>query len=282
MKLKNKQIFLYLFIASLTFSICTEGVKADDYENYFGIEMTNTQYNNLLNQGFSEDEIYYMSEETFNNNKDLTASLAAVTSKYYKSIYTDLNGNPQTVEISKSEYDNESSNQIRGYVETTYKRMDAYITYINNSYYRYKVTTGWKNMPSVRSYDIIGLAFEDNDVTFRDSTWFQYNYCISSGTCYVDGTYYDRKQSTYAGSYVYKFPSNAVSMSATMYFDVVKNTTATVTRQAIHGDYAHAIQNVNYDIYHNHTMSISGLSLGTSAAYYDEIPCADTGWTGSW
>jgi len=281
-KVKIKKTVLHLFIALLTFGICSEGVKAIEYENYFGIQMTNTQYNNLLNQGFSEDEIYYMSEDTFNRNKDLTASLAAVTSKYYKSIYTDLNGNPQTVEISKSEYDNESSNQIRGYVETEYKRMDAYITYISNSYYRYKVTTKWKNMPSVRSYDIIGLAFEDDEVAMRDTTWFQYNYCVSSGSCYVDGTYYHSEEDENGGSTVYKFPSNAVSMTATLYFDVVKNTTAIITRQAIHGDYAHAITPVDYDIYSIHNMTTGGLALGSSSQYYDAIPCADTGWTGSW
>ena len=39
------------------------------YTNYNGIEMTNQEYNNLLNQGFSENEIYYMNEEIYLENK---------------------------------------------------------------------------------------------------------------------------------------------------------------------------------------------------------------------
>lgn len=283
MNTKGQKLFLYLFAALLTFSLYSNGVKATDYTNYFGIEMTETQYNNLLNQGFLEEEIYYMNEETFNENKDLTAMLASVTSKYYKSIYTDLNGNPQTVELTKSEYENESSNQMRGYVETEYKRMDAFITKIDNTYFRYKVTTAWKNMPSVRSYDIIGLAFTNTDVYIPGNVRFQFNYCVSSGDCYADGSYYDKQKNYNGGSAVYKFPTDAVSMTAMLYYDVSKNTTETITSQLIHGDYAHAIANVHSGIYTEHVMTRGGISLSTNAAqYYDAIPCADTGWTGSW
>jgi hypothetical protein len=280
--MKYKSIALYVFVTLLTFCLYTNSVNAADYTNYFGIEMTNTQYNNLYNQGFSEDEIYYMNEETFNENKDLTASLESVNSKYYKSIYTDLNGIPQTVEITESEYNNGSNNLIRGWVETEYKRMDAYITKRDNTYFRYKVTVNWKSMPSVRSYDIIGLAFTDDLVTIVGNVRFQFNYCVSNGTCYADGTFYNKQKKYNGGSAVYKLPTNAVSLSSTLYFDVAKNTTDTITMQLIHGDYAHATSNVSSSIYNNHNMTTGGLSLGTSAPYYDAIPCADTGWTGTW
>ena len=282
MKRNNKKICLYLFITLLTFGIGLKGINAANFTNYFNIVMTNEQYNNLLNLGFSEEEIYYMNEETFNENKDLNASLKAVTSKYYKSIYTDLNGNPQTIEITESEYNNTSSNQMRGYVETTYKRLDAYISQIDDTKFRYKTTTRWKSMPSVRSYDIVGLAFSSPYVKISGLVKFQFNYCISNGTCYADGSYYNKKEYYNGGSAVYKFPTNAVSMTAMMYYDVVKDTTDTITSQLIHGDYAHATSNVTASIYNNHTMTRGGLSLGTSSPYYDEIPCADTGWTGSW
>lgn len=278
----KRKTSLYLLFTLIGFCLCLNGVKAADYTNYFGIEMTSTQYNNLLNQGFQVNEIYYMNEETFNENKDLNASLEAVTSKFYKTIYTDLNGNMQTVELTESEYETESSNQTRGFVETTYKRMDAYISKIDNTHFRYKVTTGWKQMPSVRSYDIIGLAFEGVEVKISSLINFQFNYCISNGTCYADGTFYDKQENYNGGSAVYKFPSNAISMTAMLYYDVIKNTTATITNQQIHGDYAHATSNVTSSIYRNHTMTRGGLSLGTSSPYYDEIPCADTGWTGTW
>lgn len=281
--MKHQRKVLYIFISLLAFGICVNNVKALNYENYFGITMTETEYNNLLNQGFNEEEIYYMNESTFDENKNLGAELVSVNSKYYKSIYTDLNGNPQVVELTKEQYENEASNHMRGYVQTTYKRMDAYISKIDNTYYRYKVTVGWLQLPAVRSYDIIGLAFEGTNITIPGSIRFQYTYCISDGTCYTDASFYYRAKNYNGGSAVYKFPTNAISMSTSLYYDVTKSTSETVTSQVIHGDYAHATtNNVNYAIYSNHTMTEGGLSLGTSTPYYDSIPCADTRWTGTW
>lgn len=283
MRSKERKLTLYLLVALLTIFLCLGEVNAADYTNYFGIEMTNQQYSNLLNQGFQENEIYYMNEETFNENKDLTASLEAVTSKYYKSIYNDLYGNPQVVEISESEYENAPTTQMRGFVETEYKRMETSVSKIDNTYYRYKVTTRWKQMPSVRSYDIIGLAYEeDAEISISGLVNFQFNYCESTGACYADGTFYDKRKNFNGGSAVYKFPSSAITMTATLYFNVVKNTTNTVTEQTVHGDYAHALSNVDYAIYSNHTMGTGGLALGNSSPYYDNIPCADSYWTGTW
>ena len=42
---------------------------------------------------------------------------------------------------------------------------------------------------------------------------FQYNYCISNGSCYADGTFYDKQENYNGGSAVYKFPTNAISMT---------------------------------------------------------------------
>lgn len=280
--MEKKRRMLYLFITLLVFGICTKNVKALEYENYFGITITNEQYNNLLNQGFNEEEIYYMNEDTFNENKDLNAELVSVNSKFYKSIYTDLNGTAQLVELTEEEYENESSNQVRGYVQTEYKRMDAYITKIDNTQFRYKVTVGWRNLPSVRSYDIIGVAFEGGSVTIPGDVYFNFTYCISDGSCRTSNGYNYKAKNYNGGSAVYKFPTTAISMTTSLYYNVVKNTTETITAQLIHGDYAHATQNVDYAIYSNHTMTRGGLSLGSSTPYYDEIPCADTGWTGTW
>ena len=280
MKKTNKS--MYLIFTLLMFGICISNVKAADYTNYFGIEMTNKQYNNLLNQGFDDYEIYLMDAETFNTNKDIEAELVSINSKYYKSIYTGLDGSTQVVEMTKEEYENESSNQMRGYVQTQYKRMDAYISQVDSAHFRYKVTVGWLQMPAVRSYDIIGLAFEYTNVSMVGILNFRYNYCVQSGTCYTDGTFYYQTETFNGGSTVYKIPSSPVSLSATLYYDVEKKTTDTITAQLIHGDYAHATTNVNSSIYTNHGMTRGGLSLGTSVPYYDDIPCATTGWTGSW
>ena len=38
----------------------------------------------------------------------------------------------------------------------------------NSNKFRYKVTVGWRNMPSTRSYDIIGVGFEDEFSRVKD------------------------------------------------------------------------------------------------------------------
>ena len=55
-KIKTSIISLIVLLVSF---MCTEQVNAANYINYFGIEMTNQEYNTLINLGFTEDEIYY-------------------------------------------------------------------------------------------------------------------------------------------------------------------------------------------------------------------------------
>ena len=61
-------LFIGLFVL---LGISLNEVKAHQYTNYFGIQMSVDEYMTLLNLGFTDDEIYYMDEDTFNENKDL-------------------------------------------------------------------------------------------------------------------------------------------------------------------------------------------------------------------
>ena len=100
MKARKRSSYMYIVISIFIFTFCLGNVNAAVYENYYGIEMTNEEYNNLIELGFTEQDIFLMTEETFEENKDIEATLVAKTDKYYKTIYTDLNGNPYTTEIS--------------------------------------------------------------------------------------------------------------------------------------------------------------------------------------
>ena len=281
MKTRKSKLSMYLIISLLIFTFCLNNVNASEYVNYFGITITDEQYNNLLNLGFIENEIYYMNEETFNANKDISAELVAKNEKYYKSIYTDLNGNEQTIEISKDEYNNQGTLSARGTVTTTYKEMITTMTRNSNTF-RYKVTVNWKNMPSTRSYDIIGIGFDD-DVYISSLVNFNYHYCTSSSGCTTDSLFYDKKELSTGGSAVYKFPNSAVSMTAALYYDVSKNTNSTITELTMYGDYAHATENVSYSEYTNYTINRNGIVLGGPViSSYDAIPCAVTSWGGTW
>lgn len=276
---KNK---LYVLVTIFAFILFIGQTSASEYVNYYEISMTTEQYNNLLNLGFSEDEIYYMDENTFEQNKDLSAELVSKNQKYYKTIYTDLNGNVQTTEITKDEYENQSEMNTRGTVNTEYKTMISTISKLTNTF-RYKVNLGWKQMPSVRSYDILGIGFED-DIYISSTLYHGYTYCISTGDCTTSTLYYYRQSTSTGATVVYKLPgSEAKSLSAYLYFDVSKDTSGTITRLDMCGDYSHATtSSVGYSNYSTHGISIMGIELGSNIGYYDAIPCANSSWSGSW
>lgn len=282
MKSKKNNLFLYVLVTLFICALSIGQVKASEYVNYYGIAMSDEEYNNLLELGFSEDEIYYMNEETFETNKNIESSLEVKDERYYKTVYTDLNGETYSTEITKDEYNNQSGMNTRGTVETTYKTMVTTMSKNSNNTFRYKVSVAWKLFPSTRSYDIIGIGFAD-DVYISSGIYFSYHYCNASAECTESSLYYDKKQLSTGGSIVYKLPSGDIrELSTVLYYDVSKNTSSTITRLDMCGDYSHATTAIssNYDDY---TVNINGLQLHSSiAGYYDAIPCALSSWGGSW
>ena len=277
---KKNHLFLYAVVALFVFTFCIGQTKASDYENYFGITMNNEEYNNLLNLGFSGEEIYYMDEQTFEDNKSLSASLVSKTEKFYKSIYTDLNGETYSIEITEDEYNNQGIIEPRGTVNTTYKSIVSTMSQVSSKF-RYKISVSWKQMPSTRSYDVIGVGFNDN-IYIDSSVYFNYYHCNSSGDCTTSTDYYSKKKLSTGGSAVFKFPSSAKTLSAVLYYDVAKNTSSTITRLDMCGDYSHATSNVDSSDYSGHSITINGIQLGDAMSYYDATPCATSSWSGSW
>lgn len=280
MLVKKKTLLVYAVISLLVFVLGIGSASALEYVNFYGITITNEEYNTLLNLGFNEDEIYYMTEDVYNENKDLDATLLVQNEKYYKTLYTYLNGETASVEVSKSEYDNQNSVVPRGTVETSYKKMVSTLSQ-NGSYFRYKVSVSWKNIPSTRSYDIIGIGFRD-PVYIYSPVYFNYYSCDTSANCGTSTQYYDRKKTSTGGSVVYKVPNSLISLSANLYYDVAKNTSSTITRLDMYADYAHATSNISASNAANHLITYNGIELGSNISYYDGIPCAISSWNGTW
>lgn len=282
MKTKTiKTSIIGIFILLVSF-MSTEQVNASNYKNYFGIEMTNQEYNTLINLGFSEDEIYYMNDETYLENKDANATLVSKNTKYYKTIYTDLSGNPYNIEITKDEYENQPNMNTRGTVNTEYKQMVSTISQ-NGSKYRFKVSLGWKIIPSTKSFDIIGVGYDNDNIYIDSSVYFNYYWCDLDGDCRTDASYNNKKSTDTGGAAVFDFPDTATSLSAALFYDISKNTSSTITSLRMCGDYAHATSNVSVGSISNYNITYDGLLLGSSIINkYDEIPCAISTWSGSW
>lgn len=283
---KNNKLFMYGLIVVLVSVLSIVQVKASTinetiYENYFGIEMTSDEYNTLVNLGFSSDEIYYMDEQIFLDNKDADATLVSKNEKYYKTVYTGLDGNSYSLEISKEEYDNQPLVTPRGTVSTEYKTMVTTISE-NSGKYRFKVSVAWKKMPSTKNYDIIGVGFEQTNIYINSSVYFNYYYC-ANGSCTTESYYQNKKKLSTGGSAAFKFPSSATSFNAALYYDVSKNTTGTVSSLRMCGDYSHAIVAINVGNISDYDITINGIELGNSiTTHYDAIPCAISTWSGTW
>jgi len=221
-------------------------------------------------------------------------TIESITEKYYKTIeMIPVNKGIQskdlsitnTYEVTEEEYNLglEEPNRNNITVETTYKKMTVTISKVQ-SLYKYKVNLHWKNMPSTRSYDIIGLAYLGS-VEPKVSPIFNQEYCYSNGNCTSSATHY-AKSETNSVSALFALPTGSLtSLDQTLYVLVgKKSANTTIIYQKAVGDYAHATSNVSQSTaWNNYSMSISGISLDSSIIFdYDEISTAQATWSGTW
>lgn len=233
------------------------------------ILITEIEYQNLLNLGFTENEILNMSLTEFEKNKNLKGKIISQNIIYLDKKNNILNNNISTFGLQT------------GYIETTAKKMTTTIVSVNNKY-RYKITLEWKQIPSTRSYDIIGIGIDTN-VKIDSEVYFQQNFCYSTNNCGSSIVNTVNSISTGATS-TFQLPSSTiVSLSSYLYFDVSKKTTSTITQLNAYGDYAHATQSISKANANNHSINRGGIVLDSSISnYYDSITTSKAIWTGSW
>lgn len=217
--------------------------------------------------------------------------IVSQTEKYYKTVTNsntlELNANHQTTEsyeVTKEEYEtSEKGVQTRGAAttETTYKKLTTTIL-SNGSLYRYKTVLTWKQIPVVRSYDVIGIGHYSS-VKYNSSSYFEQTYCLTSGTCRTLTTHYPQYFST-GVSATFKVPEGSLSsLSQTFLYDVTKNVDATIISQAAYGDYSHATETVTVAQGKSLTVGTSGIQFTNGVGnYYDDIQPATATWSGSW
>lgn len=230
-------------------------------------------------------------------NDEMDCIVVSEITKYYKTItYNKSNQlysfNNNTIsenfEISEEEFNSiKSSSTIvlsnySGVTETNYKKMTTTIA-SNGKYYRYKVVLDWKNIPSTRSYDIIGIGFLGS-VKVHNGLNFTQEYCTSLSNCTTSTTNYPQIFSSGAGT-TFKLPTGTLtSLKQTLYFDVEKNTTSTIILQEAYGDYSHATSSISLTNAKKYNVVANvGISLDSSiTSYYDAISVAKASWEGTW
>ena len=220
--------------------------------------------------------------------------LVSQNEKYYKTIsYNNIfnsinsisnNSSTYTVEVTKQEYDmaNSVATLDSATVETTYKKLVSSI-YQNGVRYRYKAELTWKNMPSTRSYDIIGIGHYAS-VKRDTGPYFSLYYCRTDGTCTTTNSYYPQTFSGGSGA-SFKLPTGALTaLKATFYFDVIKSdSSTTVYGQLAASDYSHATSSVTANQSKDYTVTNAGIILGSSIINkYDAMNSANATWSGTW
>lgn len=273
-KLKN-----YL-LAVLTMSLLfTTSIKAEEniIENYFGIKMTTTEYNNLLNLGFSEEDIYLMDEDTYINNKDLIGHVVSTNVTRYKTVKRGL----ESVTYVATEEEFQSRNEVRplGVVENYWRSVVTKIIQVDSNY-RYMVSTVWNTMPNERDYDVISIGIT-SDVLRSTYPTFTRHYC-DYDDCY-NSNVGAIKTGRYGAGASFKVPSGSLTgLGASLYFEVVKDVSGTLTYQEFCGMYAHGT-NTTLTESQNYGIATGGIAFkGTSVNKYVVMGCSYGTWTGTW
>lgn len=295
---------LYTFLVAALILVSAPNVLATSdvyYTNNEGLTMTEQQYNNLLNQGFTERQIARMDYETFEENKDIEATIVAIEKKYVKTTTIMRNG----IEFHTSEFLTEEEmmaevqatkeqpqypryvpgSYYNGSSSTSYKVIQTVIANIDDDTMRYKLDTYWYIIPSQRSYDIMGIGIEANKVQINSGIYFRQDWWTTSDESGYDTGNYQITQST-GGIVLFPLPSGSLdTLEQSMYFHVDKKPGVnTVTSLTATGDYAHATTSVTNNVYNY--MSVNyGNGIEVDYPYtssYDEMNPAIAYFAGTW
>lgn len=267
------------------------------YTNKYQISMTEEQYQNLKEQGFSDFEIEYMTEEEFDKRKDIEATLEATSEQYYKK---EIKQDGTVVEsiVTEEEYENFDPSMsdvglyslVTGYVETTMLKVTTTISEVDSQNYMFKTTMESKLIPTVRHYDIIGIGFSNSSIYAESDTMEQYDTTcyMTSGTCTTASSPYFKVFDTGIGAkYTLDTSLFAETILSRLYYNVRKLSSAgTITQLDAYGWYRHATSDsVTAAQSNTFTVTQNGISFSSSSvdANFDELPAASHArWNGSW
>lgn len=265
-------------------------------KNNYDICISEEEYTNLSNLGFTDFEIQNLELEGYNKNKNLKGQVVAETTNYYQTInYYDRDHELVSSEdrmVTEEEYENADSlsmaeastfGLITGYLETSTKKMTTTITAVENNHYRYKNTLVWKTLPTTRSYDVIGVGMENDKVYYVGNLTFNQTICSHATGCKNSSAVsHYMNQETGIGASFKLYNGAFYDMSSYLYFDVGKKVD-TVTKLYASGDYAHSNQEVIAYEAQRYNINNLGFRFANEVVdKFDAMDTADAVWTGSW
>lgn len=186
----------------------------------------------------------------------------------------------QSVEITEDEYNTVTGTRDlvlvgSSAIETTYKVMTTAIWDIGGAY-QYVNLLHWKLMPSIRSFDIIGIG-HTNGVYALTTPYFQEYYCYTGGSCSTTNMHIPRNE-TYGDSSLFPLNTGNINyLDISIWYNIGKtNPNSTITSLYAAGDYAHATSYIDSTTASNYFMDVGGINLNSSiSGYYDSISSAE-------
>lgn len=295
----KKYLYNLVFAALILFST-TEVLASNEvyYTNRGNIAMTENEYNNLLELGFTEKQIELMDNTTFEENKDIEATLISTNKRYYRASTMIRNGirYHSTVEITKEEAEEikkQAQNPTRtsgsfydGLIGDSALEVADYITAIGNTYMRFKTDATWLVPPTERYNDILGIGFESAKAQFATTVVFKESWEKSDLT-FGNTTVCSPVEQSTGGSAVFKLPTGSMLyITSYVYFNVMKQPgVGTITDLTIGSEYAHATSNISTsNILGHYSVNYgNGILLdSTLAPYFYESGVATAYFVGTW
>lgn len=251
-----------LIVVTLCLIGLTVNVKAESYyTNSNGIEMTEEQYNKML-QMFSERKVEVLDQSEFDMLKD--TEIVDTKTLYEKETF--INGEyVSTEQITKEEYDAEKDVTsctpfVTDQVETGYKKLVGSLgkSGTSNTYAIVGALT-WKKVPAYRSYDVFAYRFNH----------FNYSGFTGSQIYFKENTSYKIPYYTYSEGYKALSNGAGVSMNLKDGSDITgyELTIATTLKFSSYNfstaqayiSYQHSQANISRAESMDYTLDISGL-----------------------
>ena len=168
--IKRIIIVLAIYVVlCIPFNVFAVG-NLDTYINSQGVEMTMDEYWDLK-QMFSDVYIDCMMQDEFDEKMDLGIDFDNVQhdKKYIRIDHNHLTGQTTTTEISEFEYLTFGMNQNQNapqatYIETSLIWIDLSASYLASGDIYFSHTSHWKQMPTVRSFDVSAVRWINLDI----------------------------------------------------------------------------------------------------------------------
>jgi hypothetical protein len=244
--------------------------KAESIINNNGVEISEEEYEDFL-KVYSHEYIMTMTEEKYEDLKTLDFSNIETETKYIETTYNQHLNLTTEKELTEDEYndylESSSSSSTENSASTLVSNGSAaYSTQVKQisialitgtTWHHVTVTATWKAIPSVRSYDVIGMRGQGFD--FRNGSQEGYQIYIEDGTYKTisyawNGTNIQRHDNGFGIS------MNIVNNTITdLQLIVEGDVKATEDYPAIYGSYQHAQKSLTLANSQNYTLGGSGL-----------------------